>query len=216
MSNYAGQVKKEEQSFQRVADLVLFSKRQQRTKGTFTFDQSVIEVRGSLLAQMLPLKCDIVILSDFVELRKGAIGTKTEIDIDLSGHMTACENLIELAHSTKYVRQEIEGHVYYARLCSFAQAFFPDNPAAASSPGTSPTKGRSRRELKELGHNHVALARDLLSQYASTQVLAPEVDAAETALNDGPFYQALTTEEMRAVYQAMVGEFFWYWPLVYL
>ncbi|OJD16731.1 hypothetical protein ACJ73_08857 [Blastomyces percursus] len=50
INSYAGQVRKEEQQFQRVADLVRHANLRHRTEREFQYDKAIIQVKGHLLA----------------------------------------------------------------------------------------------------------------------------------------------------------------------
>jgi hypothetical protein len=213
ISTFAGQVRKEEQPFQRVSDFVRQAVRQRKTDGDFVFGDSHIQVKGQLQATALLLKCDIVVLSDVMEILKDETPSRAEIKLDLSRHMNDCEALAGLARTTKHPRQEVEGHVYFAQFAAFTQALAPETSmpiASAQKAGAalSPDSDKGGWEaLRSTAMGHLAAARGLLVEYKSTEILKPEIEAAEAMLRGGVFYTQVTQEEMRAVYQAMVREF---------
>lgn len=202
ISAYASQVRKEEQPFQRVADLVLYAIRQNRTKQQFLYDESVIQLRGNLNASILLLKCDIVIFSDLARLCK-ATPIHTEVNLDLSTHEVECANLVKLAQSTVHPREEVQGRIIAAQL-RWLRLTFGAHPRTTT---TGATDGRiqSSDDLKEEALNHLAKARMLLQEYPSTAILEGEIDATENTINGG-VYRPVTAEELRAVYRAMAGE----------
>ncbi|TRX91630.1 hypothetical protein FHL15_007412 [Xylaria flabelliformis] len=206
VSTFIGQVRKEEQPLQRVADFVRHASRQQQQQVTndFVLDESVLQAKGLLQASALSLKCEIVIFTDFMTIRQPLITLRPEIKLDLIKQMKDCESLIEMAKSAHYPREQVEGHIYYAKFCSFARALTPE-PSEDSKPDE--TTSQSLAKLKDQATAHVAAARELLTQYPSTRILEAEVDAAEKMLRDAIFYTKVSAAEMRAVYKAMAGEF---------
>lgn len=204
ISNFTGMVRKEEQPLQRVADFVRHAMTQRTTTDAFAFDESALQVKGVLQATALSLKCEIVIFTDFMTTRLSLIDARPELKLDLTKSMTECEVLIEMAKSAHYPREQVEGHIYFAQFCAFARALTPE---PSEDLALTETSSEIREKLKEQATAHIAAARRLLAQYHSTQVLAPEVEAAEKMLRDAVFYTKVSAEEMRAVYRAMAGEF---------
>lgn len=199
---YAGQVQKEEQPFQRVADLVKHANFQRKKTHDFRYDEALVQVKGCLLAMALLLKCEIIILSDFVQLRKNVGTNQVKVKLDFSAHLRDCARLIELANRTVHPREETQGHIVAAQLCGFSRSLGLPSPSKSNDDDVAEQSNR----LKETGLSHVAQARELLEKYQSTASLRDEIDAAESMLN-GAVYRPVTTDELRAVYQAMTGEF---------
>lgn len=214
VQSYAKKVRKDEQPFQRVAELVRHANLQHGTENQFRYDQSIIHVKGSLLASTLLLKCDVLILSDFLGLwqHQSSEVAKPDVKLNLSGFLSDCKSLIELAHSTVYPREEAQGHIFYAQLCAFSRSMASSTPPPASAtqaPGEpSPSianKPETPEELKKLGLGHVKQARKLLDDNPSISALKNDIDAVEETLNGG-VYQPVTIEELREVYMASAGE----------
>ncbi|KAL6854624.1 hypothetical protein J3F83DRAFT_477514 [Trichoderma novae-zelandiae] len=204
---YAGNVRREEQPFQRVADFVQFANRQNKaSREEFRYDESVIQVKGSLLADALWLKCEIAILFDFHSWTKqgGLSQAEAEIKLDLSPHWSDSARLIEQSRLLKYVREEVQGHIFAAQLCGLCLSF--DECISMWSAKRGGTKAQTPDNLKEEATKHIQQARDLLSQYPSTASFQREIDSVEMLVNGG-MYRPVTAEEMRAVYSAMTREF---------
>ncbi|KAI0182886.1 hypothetical protein EV127DRAFT_377975 [Xylaria flabelliformis] len=205
VSTFISQVRKEEQPLQRVADFVRHaSRQQQQVNNDFVLDESVLQAKGLLQASALSLKCEVVIFTDFMTIRQPLLTLRPEIKLDLTKQIKDCESLIEMAKSAHYPREQVEGHIYFAKFCSFARALTPE-PSEDSKPDDAASQ--SLAKLKEEATAHVAAARELLTQYPSTIILKAEVDAAEKMLRDAVFYTEVSAAEMRAVYKAMAGEF---------
>ncbi|RDA95307.1 hypothetical protein CP533_3511 [Ophiocordyceps camponoti-saundersi (nom. inval.)] len=191
---YAARVRKEEQPFQRVADLVRHANRLNQTRNEFVFDESVVQVKGSLSAETLLLECELVVLSDFVQLRKKSPWNQLEVTTDLSAQFKACRDVIHLASTTHHPKEEARAHIFAARLCGLRLVL--DSQAETKS-----------GEMREEGLHHVHQARALLERFPSAAaVLIDSVDAAEATLNDG-VYRPVTAKELQAVSAALAVEF---------
>ncbi|KAI0420848.1 hypothetical protein F5X98DRAFT_330813, partial [Xylaria grammica] len=204
ISAFIGKVRKEEQPLQRVADHVRHATRQRKITGAFAFDESALQVKGVLQASALLLKCEIVVLTDFMTIRQPLIPLRSEIHLDLTKQMKDCETLISMAESAHYPREEAEGHIYLAQFCAFARTLTPE-PSGDSTPAE--TSSKIRDELKNRGTAHIATARQLVADNSSVLALQHEIEAAEKMLRDAIFYTEVSAEEMRAVYKAMAREF---------
>ncbi|CAM1501438.1 Fc.00g034220.m01.CDS01 [Cosmosporella sp. VM-42] len=214
VQSYAKKVRKDEQPFQLVGELVRHANVERGTENEFNYDQSIIQVKGSLLASALVLKCDILILSDFSGLLdyQGSKLAKPDVKLNLSGFLLDCESLIQLAHSTVHPREETQGHIFYAQLCALSRSLASSTPLQASaiqapepSPSTTVEKPETLDELKELGLGHIKQARKLLEDNDSINALKRDIDAVEETLNGG-VYHPVTAEELREVYMASIGE----------
>ncbi|RYP09993.1 hypothetical protein DL764_000922 [Monosporascus ibericus] len=183
ISAFIGQVRKKEQLFQRIANFVGYAARQREIQGDFAFDSSELQVKGYLQASALRLKCETIIFSDFLEVSKKPATAWPKI---FSKYFKDCEDLIELAISSKYPRQEVEGHICNTQFLAFARAFAVEEAEST---------------------DHIASARGLVERYPSTKLLEPEINAVEVLLRDGGFYQKVSANEMRAIYEAMRKEF---------
>jgi len=219
INKYLRKARLEEQPFQKVYDHVQYARRQQITTGTFAFDQSVIQLKGLILGMSLLLRCDVIVLTDFRALRDDADNIKAIVKLNLNSYLRDCEDLIKRAKEKMYPKHQVEGHIFFARLCGIARKFPesapPDKSLESYSQVTSlqptvPTprasSSASNPKYDLLGMRHITLARQLTSQHSSCEVLVPEIDAAERGLS-GTFYQAVTQEEKRAIAIAMQEQF---------
>ncbi|KAI1768094.1 hypothetical protein GGR53DRAFT_35773 [Hypoxylon sp. FL1150] len=202
ISGFINQVKKEEQPFQRVGDLVQHASRQRNLGGDFTLDETRIQNKGYLQACSLLVKCDITIISDFMELRKDLTDVRPKLMLDFSQQIMDCRILAEQSKATKHPRQEAEACLYSAQLFTFSRALI-------SAEDSSEAKHEERaEELKKLASDQLAAARQLVEKHSSqTHGIKAEIEAVEKMLRDGVFYNAVSADEMRAVYEAMTREF---------
>ncbi|KAL6921145.1 hypothetical protein FSST1_005171 [Fusarium sambucinum] len=209
---YAAKVRREEQPFQRVANLVRHSNIHRGGQNEFRYDQAVIQAKGTLLSAALLLKCDILILSDFFGLLVGGKGKfpTSEVHLDFSCFMNDCDALIKNSQTALYPREETQGHIFYAQLCAFSRqcASKPSEPNqqnGQASISVSTAVPDSLDQLRDKGLGHISKARNLLEKNPSCAFLQKEIDAAEEALNGG-VYRPITAEELRQVYAASTGE----------
>lgn len=214
---YRDQVKAEEQPFQKVANFVKHVRRNKIT-GNFSFDGSVIQLRGYLLATELLIKCNLAILADFLKLWRGAASTHTEVRVDFTINIDQCRELIHLAADTGRPQLQAAGHIYYAQFCGFALAlgdFALPNPtysigvASTAGEAQNTMESNTYETLQEEGKEHINEARTLLAagNWPSKQIMETEIEAVANLLQGGVFYRPVTTDELRAVYTAMASEF---------
>ncbi|RFU80293.1 hypothetical protein TARUN_1969 [Trichoderma arundinaceum] len=202
IGSHGNEVRREEQPFQRVADFVQFLNRQNKTDREFRYDESIIQVKGSLLADALLLKCDLVILFDLRRLTREEALSQAEIKLDLSSHWSDSIRLIDLSRRFMYSREEVQGHIFAAQLCGLCLSF---DVCTMWSANKGVMKEQNADNLKEEALSHVQQARVLLEKYPSTATYKDEIDSIEDMINGG-IYRPVTTEELRAVYKAMSGE----------
>jgi hypothetical protein len=200
---YAKKMQKEEQHFQQVANLMKYSNLQHRTELTFRYNETVIQVKGRIFVLELLLKCDIIVLSDFIELRKGGASIQSEVKVDLSAYLRDCANLIKLAHNSVHPREEVQGHIFAAQLYWISRSLGSYTLSKTSNKKGAPNHSEV---LRGKGLNHLAQAREVLQKYPVTALLKAEIDAVESMLN-GSVHPQVTTEELRVIYKAMAGKF---------
>ncbi|KAI1856035.1 hypothetical protein JX265_011932 [Neoarthrinium moseri] len=203
ISEFIGKVRKEEQPFQRVADFIQHSQKQRSTENSM-YNETLIQVGGMIQGLALWLRCETIILSDFMKIRQYHSAQVSEIRLDLTGQMNDCERLIDLANTSRYPRQQVEGHVFSALFCLVSSQLASES---TEKPQDEAESSCSRETLKTKASAHLATARRLLQDFPSTRVLEVDVEAAETMLGDGVFYATVSADEMRVVYQAMAREF---------
>ncbi|PYI09577.1 P-loop containing nucleoside triphosphate hydrolase protein [Aspergillus sclerotiicarbonarius CBS 121057] len=195
MVRYCGKVKLEEQPFSRVQALVERARRVKEAKGTFEFNESVVQTKGILLAKALLIRLDIALLGDFLSLYKGtkADATRGELHVNLQANLDECRELIDSATQLKRVVHQVEGYIFLGQLCALQRSHVKDSSDA------------ERWQVE--GRNAIGAARDLCGQYpGQTNGLSEEIDGTEAMLRGSTFYSAVSSEERRAVIAAMARE----------
>ncbi|KAK2008989.1 P-loop containing nucleoside triphosphate hydrolase protein [Colletotrichum eremochloae] len=203
--DFFGSVRRDEQPYQRVAHLVWHVNKQRKTSD-FSFDESAIQMGGVLQAMSLLLRCDLLLISDYISLCRAAEGNAAAkaAKADVTPHIRDCERLIQTAHTRNFHRLELEGHIFLVKFCSLAD---PDDTIPAKpTDGDSGGEVSARDKVRDLGERHLQLARELVRQKPSTAALEPELEAAGRMLHDGVFYNEVSVDEMRDVYAAMSRE----------
>ena len=205
LTTYLRKVTEEEQPFGRIRDLIQDKNRRLNLSSTTdTSNDSILQTRGRLLASSLLMRCDLLVLGDFLRFRREHSlkshlrdWTDRELLLNTSLCRRECQRLMEEARQVGQRMIEAESLIYIARFAGLERSNIdPDKAASQSS------------ELQQEGREKLAAARLLCQTYpGQTRGLKPEIEAAETTLRDSTFYSAVTSEEKKAVYAAMSLEF---------
>jgi hypothetical protein len=92
--------------------LVQNARRRQGTTGECDFDDSLVQTRASLLALALLLRCELVIMADFIRCRLSRDGfEKGDFKVDFTKNRVLCKKLIVEAANSSNCLQEAEGHI---------------------------------------------------------------------------------------------------------
>ncbi|KAK1753246.1 hypothetical protein QBC47DRAFT_54335 [Echria macrotheca] len=202
---FATKVREEEQPLQRVADLVKHANRENRARGGFQFDETAIQVKGSLLSRILQVRCEMTLFSDFFslsskgKLSSGGASRVDEVKIDWSVYIDECKAIIQLAEGAMYRREEVQAHIFAAQMCMFARRY-------GTAPDSEAENAKQQERLKREALEHVSMARSLVAKYPSTSSLEVEIDSVERAINGGTFYSEVTSDEVRAIYATMSAD----------
>ncbi|GKT90395.1 NFX-1 finger and helicase domain [Colletotrichum tofieldiae] len=197
ISNFLASVGREEQPYQRVANLVWHANKRRKTSD-FSFDESAIQMGGLLQATGLLLRCDLLLISDYIGLcRASKENTAARAaKVEVAPHIRDCETLIQMARTREFCRLEVEGHIFLV----IPDDVMPTSPAGPD--GDVPGQGK----VRDLGEHHLQLAKQLLRQNPSTAALGPELETAERMLHGGVSYNEVSVDELRGVYAAMSRE----------
>ncbi|KAI0189092.1 hypothetical protein EV127DRAFT_366835 [Xylaria flabelliformis] len=199
IARYVYLVAVEEQPYEQVKDLVAHARRHEAGVGQFLPNTSKLETRGLLLAGSLLLRCDLLILRDFVALCLEAVNW-TIITLDLTTTLHDCNELIRIAREKKYLYHEAEGHIYFTQFVALAQLLYFEK----QSPTAEETENMDW--LKARCDEHLAEARDLLSRYeGAASYLLKELGTTKFMLNNH-LYTHVSVEEKRSDWLAMSRE----------
>ncbi|KAK1712410.1 hypothetical protein BDP67DRAFT_437551 [Colletotrichum lupini] len=209
IANFLRSVRKEEQPYQRVAHLVWHVNKRRQTSD-YSFDESAIQMGGVLDAMTLSLRCDLLLVSDYISLCRNMTdndsGGAESASIDPMPYIKDCKQLIETARMRNYSRLEVEGHICLAMFCYFAP---PDDAKPTTDAPEAPKAENSptKESMIKLGEDHLLEAEKIIKANPSAATMASEVETARRMLHDGVFYSEVSNDEMRAVYAAMSKEF---------
>lgn len=187
-----------EQPYQRVRDLVETRRRSQQTQAIpeFHVAQSELQLREHLLAVSLLTRTDIVILSDVLRTH-GKTGGAGPIKVNLESNRERCEEMVENAHETHNVRQETEGHIFWAMFAAmeYATARLREVDTRAD-------------QLRASALTHIHKAHEICNMFKNdddvnpTEGLAEEANEAREMLEEG-----ISNTEMRMIVATMNREF---------
>ncbi|KAK5680009.1 hypothetical protein LTS10_007957 [Elasticomyces elasticus] len=206
IQTFADKLRKEEQPYQRVRDLVETARRQ-NTNGKiaeFTFDESELQLREYLQATSLLVRCDIVIFSDVIRMHnKITPGTpKGALRVDFSANRARCAELVKEAQVTHSVRQEVEGHLFWSRFAAMECGVFDATSDTAPADATVLNEEINNNALDHLAQAEEVCKRFVGKEVDPTQGLLEEISEVRRMLNEG-----LSTSDMKMVVAAMAHEF---------
>lgn len=211
IAKFFADVKKEEQPFQRVWDLVQHKRRVQGSAGQdFEFDSGVLQTRQQMLAVVLLQRCQLAVLSDFVNYASNVIASNSEVDF--GGAREVAKHVVNTAISGKQQGIEAEAHLLYARFCAIEQVALKQIAEKLGISGGSATviaEKRDRMDTMKLdGKEHVNAAQLVCDKApGSTAHLTKQVEDVKKMLEHGTLSDVLLPQEMKAIYDAMAREF---------
>ncbi|KIW92145.1 uncharacterized protein Z519_07129 [Cladophialophora bantiana CBS 173.52] len=186
---YLRHVDVEEQPFKRVWDMVQFARRRGKTSSDVGFDHPVVQTSQTLQGESLLLRCDIVILSDFLTLFGSGLR-----DVNLESNRVDCLKLIAAAQEARQPAIEVESHTFYAQCCLAERAY-----SSRSEVLTVLTK-----EAAE----HIDDAKQLCARHpGSTRHVVGELKTVEDMLESSTFTTVVNDAEWRLVINAMASTF---------
>lgn len=208
--DFLRQVSEEEQPYGLVHQMVKNVRYRTEIYPKFEFDGSILQVRNRLLTNVLALRCDLAILSDFLNVYQARSGSRasphkwlrSEITLDLSRNRKDCMTLLEDALKQQQPMHEIEAHVFFARFVALERSV--------------PTSKTETMELLVLqAREGLESAKSICARARSTANMLAEIEDAEKLLRGSTFYTTFTNDEKRAVYAAMAqdmrGTGHWYY-----
>lgn len=195
------QVSEEEQPYSRVHEMVKNVRHRTGVHPKFEFDGSILQVRNRLLTTVLALRCDLAILSDFLNVYQNQSGprasphnwVRSEILLDLSRNREDCAKLLKDALKQQQPMHEIEAHVFFARFVALERSV--------------PTSDIIKMEhLVSQAREGLDSATSICARARSTASMLAEIEDADRLLRGSTFYTTFTNDEKRAVYAAMAQE----------
>ena len=201
IQQFADKLRKDEQPYQRVHDLVETVRRQNTTPAIepFEFASTELQLREHLQAIALLIRCDIIILSDVIKLHDSNLHSPNEsvLQVHFGANRTQCEELINEAVKTFSVRQEAEGHIFWARFAAMECA-----SVNATVEGIAPGALHLRDVLNGSALEQLRNAEDICERLPDpTAGLMNEVLEVRRMLNEGT-----SSSEMLMVVTAMAAD----------
>ena len=195
-----------EQPYGRVWDLVENERRRNgKANPQFSLQVDVLQPRCHLLTQSLLTRCNLAIISDFLNLRSRSFGPAAPndlrtmpLDIDFTLAMDECTKLAIEAQHRYQPLTEVEACVYFARFAALERSYHSIENASANRRDWLHEKGLEQLEIAEaVSENHPGSVKGMNSQ----------IDTVRLMLNDGVFHSVVTSKETQEVYRALAQEF---------
>ncbi|KAF0316248.1 nf-x1 finger and helicase domain-containing protein [Colletotrichum asianum] len=207
--HFLDQVRKDEQPYQRVANLVRHVNNRRRQIENFSFDESVIQLGSHLQATTLLLRCDLLIVSDYLSIcRKSKGGTAKSVKVDPIPYIKDCFEVIKTASAKVLVRQEIEARIFVGMFSSFIPPPTRFETEEDKGEGEGRLKSlKAKQKIRQIGIKHLEGAQEQIRDNPSVSALQSEYETAWRMLHDGVFYSDVSNDELRSVYKAMSKEF---------
>ena len=195
---FVAKVGEGEQPFGRIHDMVRDIRRR---RGLLIRDfntgqdivSKVLDTRNRILATALSIRCNLALLSDFVEIYLKQPANMTNLKVNLGYGRAQCLELVKEATQHNQPMQQIEAWVLFARFIAVERA--------------APADVQPIPKLVEQAQAELVSAKTLCRAGTNTVAMLPQIEAAEKMLCEGMFNQIVTNEEMRQVYSAMAREF---------
>ncbi len=207
LNQFLHEVKEKEQPFGRLWDLVQDRRRRDHlghVNSDLVYQPSILQLRGYLMSMSLSIKFDITVIADALAIRKKMKGltarydwAAVDLEVDFSEFREECLDLANLLATQQQHRLEIETRLSFAHLTALERSAIRASLQIHRS-----------TELLELGLEQVNAACKIHEKFpGQTTGVSEELEAVEKMLNDGTFYNVVTSEEKRAVYAAMNQHF---------
>jgi hypothetical protein len=191
----------EAQPFKRVHDLVeALCRRLLSGGGTlhgFDFDQSLLQMRGTLLVTAFAIRCEILAVSDFTSVLSAQDQQKKRsLNVEFSQDRDLCEFLIDFAASDSHILQQTEGHIFWAHLAGLECEVMESRDGSGINTALL-------ENLKHTAEKHLDSAKELCITFPGQTIsVVAEIDDVRRILREAG-YQS----QMRMVVAAVQGEF---------
>ncbi|OTA99969.1 hypothetical protein M426DRAFT_268420, partial [Hypoxylon sp. CI-4A] len=191
---YKEQVWDEERKYWAVFDVVEHSRQARGMVDETNLNSPKIQTCGLILTEILLFRCYLIALGDFFRLRPETEKVDTTLHLCFDTALERCERLIMWAKESKYVRQETEGHFFYAKLVSLS--------VEAGLTPLPPIMTRTKDHIAE------AMA---LTENPSRAYLRPQLQDVRVMLDYGfrlgGFYGQVSTEQQGAILLEIANQF---------
>lgn len=160
-----------------------------RNEGTSEESASCLKLGGVLSALVLLIRCNIVLLADFLSLRRRTQGQRPIVSIRLDDFHLLCEFVVSTAHRSSYPRYEAEGHILMAKMIAIARevSALPMDNVGSQDPA------RAEKHLNE--------ALSLVKRHRSLAYLMDDIEAAHGELSKSTFGHIIASKARRSARQ---------------
>lgn len=229
IKSYLTKVRREEQPFQQVWNMVQdVRRRKQVAPKNLPDDIGTVQMRDFLLGTALSLRFDLALLSAAISCWRASYrsallsdDSNEEVVVDLAQNRQDCENLVVEAEAAKLPATQVEGHLLFMKyaaleisVANISQGVKPKEKAAT---GGLEERTPSVSYLQEVGLAHLNKAQDTCKDYPGvTSRFGEDLQATEKMLRER-FHSHVSSQERRDVLAAMAREFggtgHWYVPV---
>ncbi|KAI4592999.1 hypothetical protein KJ359_010253 [Pestalotiopsis sp. 9143b] len=161
-----------------------------RNEGTPEESTSCLKLKGMLSALVLLIRCNIVLLADFLSLRRQTKGKKPIVSIRLDDFHLLCELVISMAHKSSYPRYEAEGHILIAKMIAIAREV------------TAPPMDNVGSQDTARAEKHLLEALRLTKRHRSFAYLMDDIEAVHGELSKSTFGHMVASKARRSAWEA--------------
>lgn len=161
-----------------------------RNEGTPEESTSCLKLKGMLSALVLLIRCNIVLLADFLSLRRQTKGKKPVVSIRLDDFHLLCELVISMAHKSSYPRYEAEGHILIAKMIAIAREV------------TAPPMDNVGSQDTARAEKHLLEALRLTKRHRSFAYLMDDIEAVHGELSKSTFGHMVASKARRSAWEA--------------
>ncbi|KAI1090551.1 P-loop containing nucleoside triphosphate hydrolase protein [Rostrohypoxylon terebratum] len=190
-------IRDEEKPYKRVFGLIDHVHRTEGIGGSSKPSASQVHTRGELLAQTTLFRCYLIVLSDFLALRRDSPECRAILHFRLERPLEDCEMIIKLAQTTGYIVQEAEGHIFFTRLVALVKQL-----ARSEEPIDLKVVGLSDAVVIK-AKDHYLKAEAIANKFPSASHLQTELDAVGKMLSGELFYGGKSVQEQHVIHTEM-------------
>ncbi|KAK6218751.1 hypothetical protein LQW54_002675 [Pestalotiopsis sp. IQ-011] len=166
-----------------------------RNEGTPEESASCLKLKSMLSALVLLIRCNIVLLADFLSLRRQTKGKKPIVSIRLDDFHLLCELVISMAHKSSYPRYEAEGHILIAKMIAIAREV------------TAPPMDNVGSQDTARAEKHLLEALSLTKRHRSLAYLMDDIGAVHGELSKSTSGHIVASKARRSAWEAHEKEF---------
>ncbi|ETS75417.1 hypothetical protein PFICI_12361 [Pestalotiopsis fici W106-1] len=191
MNNFLREMTAEEKRF----DNLISNGKSQERSAKFGQADCCLRLQSMLSAVVLLIRCNVVLLADFLSFRRQTKGQKPTVSINLDEFRFLCQFVVSTARQSCYPRHEVEAHVLIAKMITIAREV------------SGALKHANGLEDTAVAERHLQEARDLVLKHESLSYLLEDVEAVQGELSSSKFGHIVSSSTKRARWKQSGQEF---------